>query len=231
MNISQSRLGSICGRGQKCIGVTPHVLTVLVGELWLWCVLIRSVRILCTYSWRHVCRHCTSFIILCSAWLSRPEWFESQLELAWRLFWDSVPVWVPFLIPCGPWRDFNVCFCFCRALLVRLEGCSHPVVMKGLCAECGQDLTQWVPGTRLCLWLSGGWACGHWGMTQGPVAFAWKPLPWAGPWAVTLCFQAVISSHPRLCWVSSPVSLEDMVLSVFTVKMANPLPRWQWACF
>ncbi|XP_065788335.1 RNA polymerase II subunit A C-terminal domain phosphatase isoform X2 [Muntiacus reevesi] len=30
----------------------------------------------------------------------------------------------------------------CRAVLVRLEGCSHPVVMKGLCAECGQDLTQ-----------------------------------------------------------------------------------------
>nr|XP_011752292.1 RNA polymerase II subunit A C-terminal domain phosphatase isoform X2 [Macaca nemestrina] len=29
-----------------------------------------------------------------------------------------------------------------RAVLVRLEGCSHPVVMKGLCAECGQDLTQ-----------------------------------------------------------------------------------------
>nr|XP_027791095.1 RNA polymerase II subunit A C-terminal domain phosphatase isoform X1 [Marmota flaviventris] len=28
------------------------------------------------------------------------------------------------------------------ALLVTLEGCSHPVVMKGLCAECGQDLTQ-----------------------------------------------------------------------------------------
>ncbi|XP_007487884.1 RNA polymerase II subunit A C-terminal domain phosphatase isoform X1 [Monodelphis domestica] len=27
-------------------------------------------------------------------------------------------------------------------VLVRLEGCSHPVVMKGLCAECGQDLTQ-----------------------------------------------------------------------------------------
>ncbi|NXX88844.1 CTDP1 phosphatase, partial [Centropus bengalensis] len=27
-------------------------------------------------------------------------------------------------------------------ILVRLEGCSHPVVMKGLCAECGQDLTQ-----------------------------------------------------------------------------------------
>uniref|UniRef100_A0A673UZA1 RNA polymerase II subunit A C-terminal domain phosphatase n=2 Tax=Suricata suricatta TaxID=37032 RepID=A0A673UZA1_SURSU len=26
--------------------------------------------------------------------------------------------------------------------LLRLEGCSHPVVMKGLCAECGQDLTQ-----------------------------------------------------------------------------------------
>ena len=25
---------------------------------------------------------------------------------------------------------------------MRLEGCSHPVVMKGLCAECGQDLTQ-----------------------------------------------------------------------------------------
>ncbi|KAB0399000.1 hypothetical protein E2I00_017665 [Balaenoptera physalus] len=30
----------------------------------------------------------------------------------------------------------------CRAVLVQLEGCSHPVVMKGLCAECGQDLTQ-----------------------------------------------------------------------------------------
>ncbi|KAK2498838.1 hypothetical protein MC885_018086, partial [Smutsia gigantea] len=29
-----------------------------------------------------------------------------------------------------------------RAVLARLEGCSHPVVMKGLCAECGQDLTQ-----------------------------------------------------------------------------------------
>uniref|UniRef100_G3TL65 RNA polymerase II subunit A C-terminal domain phosphatase n=1 Tax=Loxodonta africana TaxID=9785 RepID=G3TL65_LOXAF len=28
------------------------------------------------------------------------------------------------------------------AILLRLEGCSHPVVMKGLCAECGQDLTQ-----------------------------------------------------------------------------------------
>uniref|UniRef100_A0A8B9DS90 RNA polymerase II subunit A C-terminal domain phosphatase n=1 Tax=Anser cygnoides TaxID=8845 RepID=A0A8B9DS90_ANSCY len=27
-------------------------------------------------------------------------------------------------------------------VLVKLEGCSHPVVMKGLCAECGQDLTQ-----------------------------------------------------------------------------------------
>ncbi|XP_030067799.1 RNA polymerase II subunit A C-terminal domain phosphatase isoform X2 [Microcaecilia unicolor] len=27
-------------------------------------------------------------------------------------------------------------------VLVRLEGCSHPIVMKGLCAECGQDLTQ-----------------------------------------------------------------------------------------
>ncbi|NXA46948.1 CTDP1 phosphatase, partial [Nothocercus julius] len=27
-------------------------------------------------------------------------------------------------------------------ILIRLEGCSHPVVMKGLCAECGQDLTQ-----------------------------------------------------------------------------------------
>ncbi|XP_057554451.1 RNA polymerase II subunit A C-terminal domain phosphatase isoform X4 [Hippopotamus amphibius kiboko] len=28
------------------------------------------------------------------------------------------------------------------AVLVRVEGCSHPVVMKGLCAECGQDLTH-----------------------------------------------------------------------------------------
>ncbi|XP_018582684.2 RNA polymerase II subunit A C-terminal domain phosphatase [Scleropages formosus] len=27
-------------------------------------------------------------------------------------------------------------------VLVRLEECSHPIVMKGLCAECGQDLTQ-----------------------------------------------------------------------------------------
>lgn len=27
-------------------------------------------------------------------------------------------------------------------VLVRLSSCSHPVVMKGLCAECGQDLTQ-----------------------------------------------------------------------------------------
>lgn len=29
-----------------------------------------------------------------------------------------------------------------RSVLLQLEGCSHPVVMKGLCAECGQDLTQ-----------------------------------------------------------------------------------------
>ncbi|XP_070840946.1 RNA polymerase II subunit A C-terminal domain phosphatase isoform X2 [Chaetodon trifascialis] len=27
-------------------------------------------------------------------------------------------------------------------VIVRLEECSHPIVMKGLCAECGQDLTQ-----------------------------------------------------------------------------------------
>nr|AAH92306.1 Fcp1 protein [Xenopus laevis] len=27
-------------------------------------------------------------------------------------------------------------------VLVRLSSCNHPVVMKGLCAECGQDLTQ-----------------------------------------------------------------------------------------
>ncbi|XP_035537156.1 RNA polymerase II subunit A C-terminal domain phosphatase isoform X1 [Morone saxatilis] len=27
-------------------------------------------------------------------------------------------------------------------VIVRIEECSHPVVMKGLCAECGQDLTQ-----------------------------------------------------------------------------------------
>ncbi|XP_034016883.1 RNA polymerase II subunit A C-terminal domain phosphatase isoform X2 [Thalassophryne amazonica] len=27
-------------------------------------------------------------------------------------------------------------------VIVKIEGCSHPVVMKGLCAECGQDLTQ-----------------------------------------------------------------------------------------
>ncbi|XP_064908343.1 RNA polymerase II subunit A C-terminal domain phosphatase isoform X3 [Columba livia] len=35
--------------------------------------------------------------------------------------------------------EIQVC---ARGVLVRLEGCSHPVVMKGLCAECGQDLTQ-----------------------------------------------------------------------------------------
>ncbi|XP_048849158.1 RNA polymerase II subunit A C-terminal domain phosphatase [Brienomyrus brachyistius] len=28
------------------------------------------------------------------------------------------------------------------SVLVRIEECSHPIVMKGLCAECGQDLTQ-----------------------------------------------------------------------------------------
>ncbi|XP_048451721.1 RNA polymerase II subunit A C-terminal domain phosphatase isoform X1 [Rhincodon typus] len=28
------------------------------------------------------------------------------------------------------------------SVLVRLEGCSHSIVMKGLCAACGQDLTQ-----------------------------------------------------------------------------------------
>ncbi|XP_078072967.1 RNA polymerase II subunit A C-terminal domain phosphatase [Mustelus asterias] len=28
------------------------------------------------------------------------------------------------------------------SVLIRLEGCSHPIVMKGLCAACGQDLTQ-----------------------------------------------------------------------------------------
>ncbi|KAM8841244.1 RNA polymerase II subunit A C-terminal domain phosphatase [Spinachia spinachia] len=27
-------------------------------------------------------------------------------------------------------------------VVVRIEECSHPIVMKGLCAECGQDLTQ-----------------------------------------------------------------------------------------
>ncbi|XP_061671487.1 RNA polymerase II subunit A C-terminal domain phosphatase [Syngnathoides biaculeatus] len=27
-------------------------------------------------------------------------------------------------------------------VIVRIAGCSHPIVMKGLCAECGQDLTQ-----------------------------------------------------------------------------------------
>ncbi|KAJ0003149.1 hypothetical protein NQD34_008247 [Periophthalmus magnuspinnatus] len=27
-------------------------------------------------------------------------------------------------------------------VIVRMEECSHPIVMKGLCAECGQDLTQ-----------------------------------------------------------------------------------------
>uniref|UniRef100_A0A8C7SQA8 RNA polymerase II subunit A C-terminal domain phosphatase n=1 Tax=Oncorhynchus mykiss TaxID=8022 RepID=A0A8C7SQA8_ONCMY len=27
-------------------------------------------------------------------------------------------------------------------VVVRVEECSHPIVMKGLCAECGQDLTQ-----------------------------------------------------------------------------------------
>ncbi|CAJ1084210.1 RNA polymerase II subunit A C-terminal domain phosphatase isoform X2 [Xyrichtys novacula] len=27
-------------------------------------------------------------------------------------------------------------------IIIRIEECSHPIVMKGLCAECGQDLTQ-----------------------------------------------------------------------------------------
>ncbi|XP_028255667.1 RNA polymerase II subunit A C-terminal domain phosphatase [Parambassis ranga] len=27
-------------------------------------------------------------------------------------------------------------------VVIRIEECSHPIVMKGLCAECGQDLTQ-----------------------------------------------------------------------------------------
>jgi len=31
---------------------------------------------------------------------------------------------------------------FSRGVIVRIEECSHPIVMKGLCAECGQDLTQ-----------------------------------------------------------------------------------------
>ncbi len=33
---------------------------------------------------------------------------------------------------------------FYRSVIAKVEECSHPVVMKGLCAECGQDLTQWV---------------------------------------------------------------------------------------
>lgn len=34
-------------------------------------------------------------------------------------------------------------FClFGRGVIAKVEECSHPVVMKGLCAECGQDLTQ-----------------------------------------------------------------------------------------
>uniref|UniRef100_A0A8C9KPJ4 RNA polymerase II subunit A C-terminal domain phosphatase n=1 Tax=Serinus canaria TaxID=9135 RepID=A0A8C9KPJ4_SERCA len=46
------------------------------------------------------------------------------------------------------WRDerrpkfCEICEIITQTVLVRLEGCSHPVVMKGLCAECGQDLTQ-----------------------------------------------------------------------------------------
>ncbi|KAE8598149.1 hypothetical protein XENTR_v10016738 [Xenopus tropicalis] len=32
--------------------------------------------------------------------------------------------------------------CPAGGVLVRLFSCNHPVVMKGLCAECGQDLTQ-----------------------------------------------------------------------------------------
>ncbi|MEQ2314178.1 hypothetical protein AMECASPLE_009497, partial [Ameca splendens] len=31
---------------------------------------------------------------------------------------------------------------FLSGVIVRVEECSHPIVMKGLCAECGQDLTQ-----------------------------------------------------------------------------------------
>uniref|UniRef100_A0A8D1VLD0 RNA polymerase II subunit A C-terminal domain phosphatase n=1 Tax=Sus scrofa TaxID=9823 RepID=A0A8D1VLD0_PIG len=51
-----------------------------------------------------------------------------------------------FLEQCAKPGDLSSdCGCshlFSRAVLVWLEGCSHPVVMKGLCAECGQDLTQ-----------------------------------------------------------------------------------------
>lgn len=42
----------------------------------------------------------------------------------------------------SPLPDLGPFSSLSRAVLVRLEGCSHPVVMKGLCAECGQDLTQ-----------------------------------------------------------------------------------------
>lgn len=44
-----------------------------------------------------------------------------------------------YFSPSLMWDHFHL---YSRAVLVRLEGCSHPVVMKGLCAECGQDLTQ-----------------------------------------------------------------------------------------
>ncbi|MBN3325785.1 CTDP1 phosphatase, partial [Atractosteus spatula] len=37
------------------------------------------------------------------------------------------------------------------AILVRIEECSHPIVMKGLCAECGQDLTQTLYWTKRLL--------------------------------------------------------------------------------
>ncbi len=50
------------------------------------------------------------------------------------------------------WSAFDYVFClfFYRSVIAKVEECSHPVVMKGLCAECGQDLTQWVYPRYFC---------------------------------------------------------------------------------
>lgn len=52
-----------------------------------------------------------------------------------------------FTLPCKmKYNDllnyFSLHQCLNRGVIAKVEECSHPIVMKGLCAECGQDLTQ-----------------------------------------------------------------------------------------
>lgn len=59
-----------------------------------------------------------------------------------QLGWGSPSACVVHQGSYCPFLSGTVFLSVSRAVLLRLEGCSHPVVMKGLCAECGQDLTQ-----------------------------------------------------------------------------------------